>query len=214
MFDFTGESVIITGATGNLGRAVTQAFADAGAMLALLGRNEARLQAVVDEVGLPAGRYLVQTLDVINSVKATEAINHVIAQCGRVDVLVNAAGGYRAGQPLHEMPLDAWDFMLNLNARSVFVMSHAVVPCMLSQGRGKIISVAARAALQPNKQNMSAYRASKAAVISLTESLSAELRSANINVNCILPGTIDTPENRKTMPDANYANWVPPAKVA
>jgi NAD(P)-dependent dehydrogenase (short-subunit alcohol dehydrogenase family) len=131
----------------------------------------------------------------------------------RIDILVNTAGGIRAGTRLHETPVEQWEFMLNLNARSVFLMSRAVIPHMLERRQGKIVSVAARAALKGTARH-GAYIASKAAVIRLTETMSAELKGNGINVNCVLPGTMDTPANRAETPDADFSKWVQPASVA
>jgi NAD(P)-dependent dehydrogenase (short-subunit alcohol dehydrogenase family) len=103
--------------------------------------------------------------------------------------------------------------LLNLNARPVFIASRAVVPTMLGQGAGKIVNVAARAALSA-ASNQGAYAASKSAVVRLTETMAAELRHQGINVNCVLPGTIDTPQNRQSMPKADHSRWVQPEAIA
>jgi NAD(P)-dependent dehydrogenase (short-subunit alcohol dehydrogenase family) len=103
--------------------------------------------------------------------------------------------------------------MLNLNARSVFFTSRAVVPHMLAQQSGKIVNIASRAALE-GKAKMGAYSVAKTAVVRLTESMAAELRGEGINVNCIIPDTIDTPENRQAMPKADFSKWVSPADLA
>jgi NAD(P)-dependent dehydrogenase (short-subunit alcohol dehydrogenase family) len=131
----------------------------------------------------------------------------------RVDILCNIAGGFRMGQPIHETSDDTWDLMLGLNARSVLNCARAVVPGMLAAGGGKIVNVGAIAALS-GKANMGAYIASKSAVIRLTESMAAELREEGINVNCVLPSTIDTPQNRKDMPKADPKRWVAPEALA
>jgi NAD(P)-dependent dehydrogenase (short-subunit alcohol dehydrogenase family) len=130
-----------------------------------------------------------------------------------LDVLVNTVGGFRAGTPVHETPVETWDSMMSLNARTAFVVSQAVVPLMMGQGRGVIIHIGARPGLK-GAANAAAYSASKAAVIRLTESLSAELRDSGINVNCIVPGTIDTPQNREAMPNADPRRWVAPDSLA
>jgi NAD(P)-dependent dehydrogenase (short-subunit alcohol dehydrogenase family) len=117
------------------------------------------------------------------------------------------------GPALHETDDEDWDLMMQLNVRSVFNTCRAVVPHMLRQGGGRIINVSARAALE-GKARMGPYCASKAAVLTLTESLAAEHKLAGINVNCILPGTIDTPQNRAAMPDADFSRWVPPPALA
>src|SRR5256885_912710 len=113
----------------------------------------------------------------------------------RIDVLCNIAGGFRMGKPVHETPENVWELMLDLNAKSVINTARAVVPKMLAAGRGKIINIGAVAGLS-GKANMGAYSAAKSAVIRLTESMSAELRDKGINVNCVLPSVIDTPQNR------------------
>jgi NAD(P)-dependent dehydrogenase (short-subunit alcohol dehydrogenase family) len=140
-------------------------------------------------------------------------VEGALRRFGRIDVLVNAAGGYRAGTPVHDTPLETWEFLLSLNARTAFITSSAVVPAMLEQGSGKIVNVAARAALKGGAKS-AAYSASKSAVLRLTESLSAELKGSGINANCVLPGTIDTPQNREAMPNADTSRWVAPEALA
>ena len=106
-----------------------------------------------------------------------------------------------------------WDFVLTLNARTAFIVSRAVVPAMLERKSGRIIHVSSRAGLQGNARH-AAQSVSKSAVIRLTESLSAELKRSGINVNCILPGTIDTAKNREDMPNAKTDRWVQPEAIA
>jgi NAD(P)-dependent dehydrogenase (short-subunit alcohol dehydrogenase family) len=132
---------------------------------------------------------------------------------GGIDVLVNTVGGYRAGKALHETSLETWDLMMNLNARTVYNTCKAVIPHMLRARRGAIVSVAARPALA-GKGKMAAYSASKAAVMRLTESMSAELLESGIRVNCVIPGTLDTPANREDMPKADSSRWVKPESLA
>ncbi len=213
MFDFSDQVVTITGATGNLGHAIARAFQAAKAKLVLVDRSADHLQQEFpDLVGLP-DYYLANCADLTHPDEVAAAITGAFQYFGRLDVLVNAAGGFRAGTPLHETPLDTWEFMLNLNARSVFITSQIVIPHMLEQDRGKIVNVSARAALSGGA-NMAAYSVSKSAVVRLTESMAAELRESGINVNCVLPGTIDTPQNRQAMPDAAHDRWVKPAELS
>ena len=150
----------------------------------------------------------------LTDAEAVEAMaKRAVARFGRVDVLVNTAGGFRAGTLVHKTPFATWDFMLDLNARTVFIASRAVIPHMLQQASGKIVNVAARAALKGGAK-MAAYSVSKSAVVRLTESMAAELKKDGLNVNCVLPGTIDTPQNRQAMPNANYDRWVKPKAIA
>lgn len=212
MFDFTDKVILITGAAGNLGEAAVQAFYSAGASLALVDNRQERLPQLFGNLG-PARALLVGGIDVTEETAVTHMTTTIINRYGRVDILCNIAGGFKMGTAVHETPLDDWEFMLNLNARSVFLVSRAIIPHMLSQGSGKIISVAARTALE-GKAKMAAYTVSKSAVIRLTESMAAELKDNGITVNCILPGTIDTPQNREAMPKANFAKWVAPEALA
>jgi NAD(P)-dependent dehydrogenase (short-subunit alcohol dehydrogenase family) len=213
MFNFSNKVVMITGATGNLGRAVVRAFQTAEAKLILVARSEDHLQQAFPDMADSPNYYLGNCADLTNPDDVAKAMKRAIDHFGEIDVLVNAAGGFRAGAPLHETSLETWEFMLNLNARSVFITSQQVIPHMLQQGRGKIINVAARAALSGGAK-MSAYSVSKSAVVRLTESMAAELKEDGINVNCILPGTIDTPQNRKAMPNADHDRWVKPEALA
>ncbi len=213
MFDFTDRIVMIAGPSGNLGQAVVRAFEAAGARLVLLDRAPDRLPGLFPDLAATTAHLLLGAVDATDVAAVEAAVQQAVERMGRVDVLVNTVGGYRAGTPVHETPVETWDFMLNLNARPAFVLSRAVVPVMLTQGGGKIVHVAARAALKGGAK-AAAYSASKSAVVRLVESLAAELRRKHINVNCVLPGIIDTPQNRRAMPQADYSRWVPPEAIA
>jgi NAD(P)-dependent dehydrogenase (short-subunit alcohol dehydrogenase family) len=213
MFDFSGQVVMITGGVGNLGSAAACAFLAAGARLVPVDRAQDRLEvAYADLKGLP-DHFLAGNVDLTDPASAQAVVDETIKRLGRIDVLVNTVGGYRAGDPLHATSLDTLDFMFNLNVRTLFIMSQAVIPHMLDQHSGKIVNVSSRAGLE-GKKNSAAYAAAKSAVIRLTESMSAELKTSGINVNCILPGTIDTPQNRAEMPDAKFSRWVAPEALA
>jgi NAD(P)-dependent dehydrogenase (short-subunit alcohol dehydrogenase family) len=213
MFDFSERVVIVTGAAGNLGSAVARAFQAAGAKLVLVDRAPDRLSRLFPELADSPDHFLATAVDLTDADAVARMAEQAVRRLGRIDVLVNAAGGYRGGTAVHETPLQTWDLLLNLNARSVFIASSAVIPAMLERGSGKIVSVAARAALKGGK-TLGPYSASKSAVVRLTESMSAELKKSGINVNCILPGTIDTPQNRASMPKADTSRWVAPEALA
>jgi NAD(P)-dependent dehydrogenase (short-subunit alcohol dehydrogenase family) len=213
MFDFTDRVVLVAGASGNLGQAIARAFHAAGANLVLLDRAPDRLPQLFPELASSPDHLLLGSVDAADAESVECAVQSALERFGRIDVLTNAVGGYRAGTPVHETALATWDFMLNLNARTAFVLSRAVVPSMVAQGSGKIVHVAARAALA-GVAKAAAYSASKAATVRLVESLAAELRQASINVNCVLPGTIDTPQNRESMPRADQSRWVLPEAIA
>lgn len=209
---FDGMVAMVTGAGGNVGRAVAAAYAAEGASLILADLNEKALRDTQAGLGVEVDVLAVPT-DLLKPDSVAEMANRAMTHFKRIDILANIAGGFTMGPLLHETEDKDWDFMMDLNARSVFNCSRAVVPHMLAQGRGRIVNVSARAAEQ-GKGRMGPYCASKAAVITLTETLAAEHRFNDINVNCILPGTVDTPQNRNAMPDADYDNWVPPAALA
>ena len=213
MFDFSDRIVVVTGAAGNLGSAGAKAFEAAGAKLVLVDHKPDRLPRLFPELAGSEDHYLATSVDLTDEAAVQEMVREALERFSHINVLVNAAGGYRAGTPVHETPLDAWDFMLDLNARTAFIASSAVIPAMLEQGMGKIINVGSRAALQGGAK-AAAYSASKSVVMRLTESMSAELKTSGINVNCVLPGTIDTPQNREAMPQADTSRWVPPEALA
>lgn len=213
MTNFKDKVVMITGASGNLGSAVTRAFAEAGAKLALIDRHLEQLSKDFPQLGQNPDQFLAENVDLTKQEAVTAVVEKIVAKFGRIDVLVHTVGGFFSGPPLHETPLKKLDFMLLLNAKTTFITNQAVLQKMVPQGSGKVINIAARPALQGNK-NMSAYSAGKAAVLRLTESAAAEVKNHGINVNAILPGTIDTPQNREAMPKANTDNWVQPASLA
>lgn len=213
MEDLQGKVVVISGAAGALGGAVAHAFEAAGAKLALLDRRHDRLQSVCGALAGNPDHLLLGDIDMTKEDDVGRITTEIIERFGRVDALVNAIGGYRAGRAITETPLDLWEGMLALNARSVFLAMREVLPHMVAQGYGSVINVAARPGLRaPAKA--AAYAASKSAVIRLTEGASAEVKHKGVRVNCILPGTIDTPANREAMPDAKHDRWVEPRAVA
>ncbi len=213
MFDFTNQVVMISGAVGNLGQVVARSFQACGAKLALVDRGEDRLKETFPDLVNSADYLLVNCADLMDEGAVEESVAESLQHFSRIDVLVNTVGGFRAGSPLHETPIETWDFLHNLNARSVFIACKKVIPHMLKQGSGKIINLAARPGLE-GQAGMAAYSASKAAVFRLTESMAKELKDQGINVNCIIPGTIDTPQNREALPDADFSTWVTPESLS
>jgi NAD(P)-dependent dehydrogenase (short-subunit alcohol dehydrogenase family) len=205
--------VLITGATGDFGPYVAKAFAQTGARLALTARKLDQAQALAADLGLGDERGLPSLVDVTQAESVAAWVAAVLAKWGRVDVLVNVAGGYKPGAPVAEMQETDLDFMFNLNARSAFLTCRAVIPPMLAQGGGKIVNIGAKAGLLAGRKS-TAYAVSKAAVLRLTEALSAEVRENNINVNAIIPSTIDTPGNRAGQPNADTSKWVKPEDLA
>ncbi len=207
---FEGKTVLVTGAAGALGQAVFEHFASRNAQVVALDYSDELLDATFPEKQ-SQHRYL--SVDLTSRGSCEKVIGGLLEELGTVDVLCNIAGGFTMGEAVHETSDQTWDFLFNLNTRSIINTSAVVVPAMLEAGSGKIVNVAARAATA-GVALMGTYTASKAAVMRLTESMAAELREKNINVNCIMPGTIDTPRNREDMPGADHSKWVPPAQLA
>jgi NAD(P)-dependent dehydrogenase (short-subunit alcohol dehydrogenase family) len=204
MGEFEGRTVMITGASGNLGRAVAQLFAHNGARLFLLDRKIYPLQ---DLPGTTQGHHLQSPTDLLDADAVRNATRDALQAFGRIDVLCNLAGGFSMGRPVHETSDADWDALFNVNVRSMLNAVRGVVPAMVSEGQGKIINVAAMSALR-GAGLMGGYCASKDTVVRLTESMAAELRDHHINVNCVLPSILDTPENRAAMPGADTTRWV------
>ncbi|MCI0336021.1 MAG: SDR family oxidoreductase [Acidobacteria bacterium] len=212
-YDFSNRVVVITGAAGILGTAVARAFQAEGAKLALVDHSPDRLPQIFPELANSHNYFFTPPTDITDPNSVGVMVAETRRHFERIDVLVNSAGGYRAGTALHETPLSDLDFMFNLNARSVFITCQAVIPHMLRQGNGKIINIASRAALAGDAYH-AAYSVSKAAVVRMTESMSTELKDKGINVNCLMPSIIDTPQNRAAVPDADQSKWVKPAALA
>tara|TARA_B110000014_G_scaffold255600_1_gene237642 strand:- start:2743 stop:3411 length:669 start_codon:yes stop_codon:yes gene_type:complete len=197
MSEFDNKTVVVTGAAGVLGQAVANIFHTSGARV--IG---------VDVVPFDAA-YETRQADLIDPDGAAQVVESV----DTIDILANIAGGFTMGDSVADTSDETWDFMFNLNTRTVLNMVRAVVPRMAERKSGKIINIGARAGLRGGA-SMAAYAASKSVVIRLTESLADELKEAGINVNCILPSIIDTERNRADMPNANFDQWVAPIALA
>ena len=197
MTDFANKRVLVTGAAGVAGRSVAQAFHDAGAEV--IG-----VDIVADDAP-----WLTMVADLIDPAGAQSAVE----DAGDINVLANIAGGFTMGDSVTDTSDETWDFMMNLNARTVLNMCRAAAPGMVQRGGGKIVNVGARGGLR-GAAAMGAYIASKSVVIRLTETLADELKHEGVNVNCILPSIIDTPRNRADMPKAKFEQWVSPQAIA
>ncbi len=197
--------VLITGASGQLGRAVAHTFQDQGARLILLDRQAGALA--------DGERVLNVMVDLADREQVVQRIGEAVARMGGLHTVCHIAGGFRMGEAVHETSAATWDFLMDLNARSLLHVAAATVPLLLKHGGGQIVTVGAGAAARGGAQ-MGAYSAAKSALIRLTESMSAELKDQGIRVNCVLPSIIDTPDNRQSMPDADFGRWVAPQALA
>jgi NAD(P)-dependent dehydrogenase (short-subunit alcohol dehydrogenase family) len=204
------RAVVVTGAFGNLGGVVARTFRTLGAKVALLGRGEAAPELGV-EFGPP--HCLVGGVDLTQMSSTALAMETVRTTLGGIDVLVNVAGGFR-WQTLEQGELQGWDEMYALNLKTAVVATKAALPQLVRSAHGRVINVGAGAAVRPAAAGMGPYTASKAGLHKFTESLAQELKAQGITVNAVLPGTIDTPQNRAAMPDADFSQWVSAAAIA
>ncbi len=202
---------IITGATGALGCEVVQTFLNAGAKVVATYRGAEKLRQLQEHIGR-TDFHSVQT-DVLVSAQVRAMVDEVLAKFGRIDILVNNAGGFFGGVPVADTTEEQWQQMMDINFKSALLCCRAVWPVMMKQKSGRIINIGAKAGLQ-GTAGMSAYAASKAALINFTQSLAAEGKAHNITANVVIPSIIDTPENRAAMPKGNFENWVTPESLA
>lgn len=209
MNDISGKVVLVTGAAGALGTVVSKKFFDKGAAVALFDKHIDLLANQWQD----QERVMYQEVDLTRVSSVETSVGRVMERFGRIDALVNIAGGFTMGHLVHEAAEETWDYMLDLNAKSVFLMTKAVIPFMRKQKKGSVVNVSAKTAVKGGT-GIAPYVVSKSAVIKLTECLAEENRQAGINVNCVLPSIIDTPANRKDMPDADFSLWVSPEAIA
>ena len=213
MKDLASKVVIVTGASGGLGGAVVQAFLEAGSSVAAVthaspdpGRAEESPESLGD-------RLMRLTADIEDEAGAERMVQDTVARWGRADVLVSLAGGYQGGTPVAAMDRALWEHMVSLNLTSTFLSAKHAFRQMEAQGGGAIITVGTRAAVLV-RRGEAAYAASKAGVLALTQALAAEGKDRGVRVNTILPSVIDTPANRREMPNADFARWVKPERLA
>jgi NAD(P)-dependent dehydrogenase (short-subunit alcohol dehydrogenase family) len=213
MASFSNTAVLVAGGTGGLGRAVSLAFLEAGARVAVTFRSPEELVALKSAAGAAHERLDGHEVDVTDETATKALVEAVRVRNGRFDALVNTVGGFAGGKKLWEEDAGVLDRMLTLNLRAGWALARATVPVMLAQGRGAIVNVAAQAALAP-PAGLAAYAASKAAAVAMLASLAADLKGTGVRANTILPTIIDTEANRKAMPDANFSKWPKPEEIA
>jgi len=202
----TARIALVTGATGGLGTQVTKALLEAGfAVVGLAPKIHPHDFDHPHFTALPA------TLESLTAAK--QAVDTIVAHFGKVDVLAHLVGGFAGGQTVADTDDATFQRMLDMNLNSAFHILRAVLPSMRQAASGRIIAIGSRAAESPGAK-VGAYSASKAALVSLIRTVAIENKEFGITANVILPGTMDTPANRKDMPGADTSQWVQPASVA
>jgi len=208
-----GRVVLVAGGTGGLGRAVSLEFLKEDTRVVVTFRKQEEFDALKNLAGENGSRLEGYGVDVTDETEVGKFIEGVVARHGRLDAMVNTVGGYAGGVKLWELDTKVFDQMLALNLRSGYALSRTAVRVMLKQGRGAIVNVAAKAAID-HGAGAAAYAASKAAAVAMMDSLAEDLKGTGIRVNSVLPSIIDTEANRKAMPKADFAKWPKPEDIA
>jgi NAD(P)-dependent dehydrogenase (short-subunit alcohol dehydrogenase family) len=198
--------VLVTGASGGLGAFVTRAFLEAGATVVGVSRK-------IQQSEFDSSAFTALPAEISTAAGAKAMVESLVKKFGRLDVVAHTVGGFAGGSSVAETGDALFQRMLDVNLNSTFYLLRAVLPVMRKTGNGRIIAVGSRAALEPGA-GVGAYSASKAAMVSLIKTIALENKDAGVTANVILPGTMDTPTNRKAMPNADTGKWVQPANVA
>lgn len=212
MKQLDNKVAIVTGGTGSLGNGVLSVFLSEGAKVLCTYVERHQLSYSMDLKQEYGDRLMYSKANVTKSRDMNKVVERAVQKFGRVDFLINIVGGFAMAN-IVDTDETLWKKMIDMNLNSAYISSRAVVPQMIKQKSGRIINIGARPALK-GAAKMSAYGASKAGVLNLTESMADELKEYNINVNAIIPGTMDTPRNRADMPKADFSKWVKPQEIA
>ncbi|SIR15363.1 NAD(P)-dependent dehydrogenase, short-chain alcohol dehydrogenase family [Haladaptatus litoreus] len=205
-FDFADDVALVTGASGALGSAVCTAFVDAGATVCATDVVEP------DEDTLPDSEKIhFHQADFTDESDVESTISKITDDHGGIDYLANIAGTWKGGSPVEDTDADTFDLLFDVNLKTAFLASKHALP-HLQDREGAIVSVSARSSLEGGEGD-ALYRASKAGIRLLTESI-AEENTGVVRANAVMPSVIDTPANREMMPDANHDEWVDPADIA
>lgn len=211
--EFADKVVVVAGGVGELGGAVTSGFVARGARVIVPFVSEMKLAAFVSQNPTAATDVKFQRVDLTNEKMVERFAADLKEKEGRIDILVNLTGGYEGGVPVTESEPHHFERMMAVNFTAIYFITRQLVPLMEDQGSGKIVNVGSRASLR-GFAGGAAYSIAKAAVVRFTEALSDEVKHAGVNVNCILPSTIDTLRNRMDMSDARFEDWVTAADLA
>lgn len=204
---------IVTGSTGALGRVVVKTLLENGAYVVAVYRSEQKQKELVELLGNVGNSVVEIQADVTSEAQVQGLLLKTVEKYGRVDILLNIVGTYKGGTDVSSTPESDWDFSMDINLKSAFLCSKAVLPYMVKQNYGKIVNVSAKPAVEKRVRAKSgAYAVSKMGVKVLTETIAEEVKQYNIN--CIIPSTIDTPANRLSLLKGDPSKWVKPEDIA
>jgi NAD(P)-dependent dehydrogenase (short-subunit alcohol dehydrogenase family) len=212
--EFNDKVALVAGGTGALGREIALAFLTAGARVAVTYRRREEFDGLLAAAApADATRLAGIATDVTDTKAAAAVVEEMIAEHSRLDILVNAVGGYAGGKNVWEEEPGTYERMMALNLQSGFTLARAVLPVMIRQNRGWIVNVASRAGYG-HSPGAALYSASKAGALAFFDSLAEEVKAYAISVNSIVPSIFDTPANRRAMPAADPARWPKPEEIA
>jgi NAD(P)-dependent dehydrogenase (short-subunit alcohol dehydrogenase family) len=206
----TSLGFVVTGGTGALGQAVVAALAGRGARVAVPYRSPREWDAL--RAALPEAPLWGASADIADPAAAAAFIEAASRFLGRLDGVAAIAGAYAGSGTFETAPESEWTSMMSANLGTLYAVCRAALPRLLERG-GSVVTVASRLALEGGAGS-AAYAASKAGVAALTRVLALENEARGVRFNCVLPGIIDTPANRKAMPKADTSGWTPPASIA
>lgn len=209
---FSGQTVLVAGGTGGLGRAVTLAFLEQGARVAVTFRRQSEMESLARLAGDAVALLDGHDVDLSDDNAIANLVEGILASHSRLDILVNAVGAWAGGAKFWEAEDAEFDRMLQINLRTGYALLRAVLPSMLQQRSGAIVNVASRAAVD-HAGAAAGYVASKAAAVAMVDSLAADLKGTGVRANSILPGIIDTEANRRAMPNADFSKWPTPEAI-
>jgi NAD(P)-dependent dehydrogenase (short-subunit alcohol dehydrogenase family) len=211
--EFEHGVAIVTGGTGALGSSVALDLLWSGARVAVSYRSEKEWAALEGRAGEHQRNLMGAKVDLMQAPEVERLVADVVSKWQRIDHLVAVAGGFAAGKSFETDDM-TWDHMFNLNLRSLIFCLRSIVPVMIRQNFGRIVTVSSGSILRGGGAGIAAYAISKGAVRQLSEILADELKAYDIHVHCILPGTMDTEANRLAMPKADFSKWVKTEEVA
>lgn len=198
--------VWITGANGGLGAAVTNAFLEHGDLVVGSSKN-------ISASSFPSPNFVPLPADLTSAEGVRAAVSSLVSRQGSLDVLVHLLGGFAAGQSIASTTDDTWNSMRDLNLNSAFFAFREAIPHLRRSGNGRLIAIGSLAAREAHP-NLGAYVVSKTALVALVQTIALENRDAGLTANVVLPGTMDTPANRKSMPGSDFSKWLPTSRVA
>jgi NAD(P)-dependent dehydrogenase (short-subunit alcohol dehydrogenase family) len=221
--------MLISGGTGGLGRNLIKYFLNCNLKLIIITyRSEKEMQSLKSELvnGSSVQQQQQQQkssstftevkfiqADITNQEQVKILISNIFEKYGQIHILVNLVGGYIGGKSIIELEESEWDKMIDINLKSAFLISKNIIPKMIENRYGKLVHISSRTGIKA-EGNDSAYAASKAGLVRFVESVSKEVKNYNININCILPTIIDTEDNRKAMPNADFTKWLKPEDLS